>query len=286
MIIVAGTIPLEHFPLVHGPVALEDGMLHVEGQGFPCGMGSGAMISALIETLEYFGLENPVLVAAGDIGDAEGSRNIYRKLEEVIPADGPSMVVMHYLQPLVTPMRSLCTAVQSMENKPVMVADAGSLYAAKAAGRAGDFTLLTPDEAEMKFLADDQAMHPAYVSNYFLQSGNESVPELIKKAYDDGNSSEYVLVKGKTDYIAVKGDVVATTNSPDVPILEPIGGTGDTITGIVAGLIAQGFPVDQAAHHATVINRKAGERTNLRPDTRVLELIKNIKFVLKETPFH
>ena len=43
-----------------------------------------------------------------------------------------------------------------------------------------------------------------------------------------------MLVKGAIDYIINNAGVVATITEPDVPELEAIGGTGETITGLVA----------------------------------------------------
>ena len=286
MILLAGTVPLKDFPLTEGKGFLKDNSIIVGDQSFPCGMGSGAMMSAVIETLEFYGKEPPYLVVAGDIGNAMGSRKIYKRAGEIILKNQPAIITMHYLQPIVTLMEKICDSAAKTDKKPFMIADAGSLYAAKASGNAGKFNLFTPDTAELKFLADSKAMHPAYISNYLLANSHENIPEMICQSYSSGNVPDFLLVKGKTDFIAVKGDVVHTTSSPDLPLLEPIGGTGDTITGIVTALIGCGMPVEKASYAATRINRLAGQRAGLKPGSKVIELIKSIKRVLDDNAFH
>ena len=282
MILLAGTVPLKDFPLTEGKGFLKDNSIIVGDQSFPCGMGSGAMMSAVIETLEFYGKEPPYLVVAGDIGNAMGSRKIYKRAGEIILKNQPAIITMHYLQPIVTLMEKICHAASKSDKKPFMIADAGSLYAAKASGNARNFNLFTPDTAELKFLADSNAMHPAYISNYLLANSDENIPELIHQSYSSGCAPDFLLVKGKTDYIAAKGNVVHTTSSPDLPLLEPIGGTGDTITGIATALIATEVAAEKASHAATRINRLAGQRAELKPASKVTELIKNIKPVLNE----
>jgi hypothetical protein len=276
MMLLAGTVPLEDFPLCQGEATLDGNRIGVDGRSFPVGMGSGAMIHAAMETLSFFGKDKPHLLLVGDRGEATGSRKLYRKLEEIIGRQPPAILVMHYIQPIVTLMDSLCRTILKGTSKPVMIADAGSLYAAKAAGRARDFDILTPDLAEMKFLADSTAMHPAYVSNFFLQTGKSDVPDLIRRAWLENNAPRYLLVKGKTDYVAEEGKVIHRVSTPDLPLLEPIGGTGDTITGIAAALVHCCYPMDEALLIACRVNREAGLLTDLRPDTRVLDLTRNI----------
>ncbi len=276
MMLLAGTVPLEDFPLCQGVASQEGNHIQVDGRSFPVGMGSGAMIHAAMETLSFFGKEPPHLVLAGDRGEATGSRKLYRKLEEIIGPQQPSLLVMHYIQPIVTLIDSLCRKIVKEDSRPVLIADAGSLYAAKAAGRAGDFDLFTPDLAEMKFLADPSAMHPAYVSNFFLQTGNSNVPDLIRRAWQENNAPRHLLVKGKTDYIAREGKVIHHVSTPDLPLLEPIGGTGDTITGIAAALIHCCYPMNEALLIACRVNREAGLLADLRPDSRVHDLTRNI----------
>ncbi len=65
-----------------------------------------------------------------------------------------------------------------------------------------------------------------------------------------------ILLKGKTDIISDGNKIVLNeTGSPYMSV----GGTGDTLAGICAGLIAQGTEPFLAAQAAAYINGKAGE---------------------------
>lgn len=74
-----------------------------------------------------------------------------------------------------------------------------------------------------------------------------------------------------------------TISKPNVPELEAIGGTGDTITGMAAGFIHIGMEVAQAAILAAKSNRTAGLVAHAAPSTKVWELIQHfpeVSFVL------
>jgi len=66
-------------------------------------------------------------------------------------------------------------------------------------------------------------------------------------------------------------------DTPSVPDLEPIGGTGDTVTGIAAALIQAGLPIPAAAEAAARINRIAGSLARPTPATQVTDIIACIK---------
>jgi len=91
-----------------------------------------------------------------------------------------------------------------------------------------------------------------------------------------------LLVKGKTDYVAQGGEILCTINEPDVPHLEPIGGTGDTITGLVSGLVYSGLAPKDAAIFACRTNRTAGKLVGPNPATKVKDIIDQFPRVAKE----
>ncbi len=279
MFLISGTVPIEDMPLIMGPAELDGDNLIVEGFSIPCGMGTAAMVSSAVETASFMGTKPPVALLAGDIGDAAGSRKIYDKLCTELPVLSPRVVTLHYLQPVMGLMRRVMKTVDAMDQSPVMIADAGAMYAAKAAGLSGKFDLFTPDIAEMKFLADPDAVHPAYVSNYFIQADNVSVDELIKSFYEHLKGPEVVLMKGALDLVIKNGEIVSTVSEPDIPELEPVGGTGDTVTGLVSALIYAGLDPVKASIIACRTNRMAGSMASVRPDTRVSEIIACFKEV-------
>jgi NAD(P)H-hydrate repair Nnr-like enzyme with NAD(P)H-hydrate dehydratase domain len=89
-------------------------------------------------------------------------------------------------------------------------------------------------------------------------------------------------VKGAVDHVVREGEVVARVEEPCVPELEPIGGTGDTITGIAAALLAAGFPTVDAATCAARANREAGRRLGARPDHRAADLVERLPGVFAD----
>jgi NAD(P)H-hydrate repair Nnr-like enzyme with NAD(P)H-hydrate dehydratase domain len=54
-------------------------------------------------------------------------------------------------------------------------------------------------------------------------------------------------VKGETDYLANTQGILGTVSEPAAEAMETIGGTGDTLTGIVSALIDGGMPLEKAA---------------------------------------
>ncbi len=163
-----------------------------------------------------------------------------------------------------------------------MIADAASMYSAKAAGLAGAFDIFAPDATEIAFLADAEATHPAYVARHLFETDVTRAPELAKTAYANGAAARLLLVKGAVDYIIRDGEVLETVTEPDVPALEAIGGTGDTITGLLAALCYSGLEPHEAAIIAARANRFAGQSAHATPATRVWQMVRELPAVFKE----
>ncbi len=240
------------------------------------------MLSAAVETAGHLGIEAPQALLAGDIGDGKGSRAIYRHLVEKSDEIEASILALHYLQPVMGLMKKVVESLGRKRSKPLLVADAGSMYAAKAAGIATAFDVFTPDAAEMAFLADLRATHPAYIASHLLTSGNEDVASMVESAYGHGNAARVLVVKGSRDLVVENGDILHVVEAPDLPAMEAIGGTGDTITGMIAAFLSAGMEPHQAAVFASRANRTAGEYAHARPDTRIEEIIGQIRPVLRE----
>jgi NAD(P)H-hydrate repair Nnr-like enzyme with NAD(P)H-hydrate dehydratase domain len=281
-LLIAGTIPDKNLPLTMGEVASDGDSLVVEGRRFPCMQGTGAMISAALAVTQYFKLDAPRVVVAGDIGDGAGSRAIYDLLIHSINKLSPTVLALHYWLPDMAQTRKLCEAVDKCEKRPVMIADAASMYSAKASGMAPKFDIFTPDATEMAFLADPAATHPAYIARHLFDTDVTQTPKLIGAAYANKNAAKVLLVKGAVDYIVSDGKIVETVDKPDVPALEPIGGTGDTITGLVAGLVYIGLEPHEAAIIAARTNRVAGQMAKLTPATKVIEIIRQFPAVFEK----
>jgi len=163
-----------------------------------------------------------------------------------------------------------------------MIADAASMYSAKAAGLASEFDVFTPDATEMAFLADPEVTHPAYINRHLFDTDITRTPRLAEAAYHDNSAARLLLVKSAIDYIINDGNIVATIAEPDIPALEAIGGTGDTITGLVAAFAYAGLEPAQAAIIAARVNRSAGQLAKVTPATKVRQVIARYPDVFRE----
>jgi NAD(P)H-hydrate repair Nnr-like enzyme with NAD(P)H-hydrate dehydratase domain len=65
-------------------------------------------------------------------------------------------------------------------------------------------------------------------------------------------------------------------------ILEAIGGTGDTLTGIVSALIHAGYTVEEAAVMGARVNRIAGHYAKPTPASQVIDVVTQIPKALEE----
>ncbi len=282
MMLLAGTVPLGGLPLVVGEVGVEGGFLVADGHRIPCTQGTGAMASAAVAVTEYLKLDPPQIVVAGDTGQGNGSRAIYEYLIQKMPELSAEVLTLHYCLPDMALMRKLCQSVSGCANKPVMIADAASMYVAKAAGLASQFDIFTPDATELAFLADPEATHPAYIARHLFDTDMTQAPRLIAAAYRQNGAARLLLVKGAVDYVVHAGDTVGMISEPDVPELEAIGGTGDTITGLVSGFAYAGLELHKAAIISARANRMAGKLAQVTPATRVWQIIEKFPAVFRE----
>lgn len=275
MLAIIGTVPDEEFHLYAGEVSLEGESLVLKDRRIPIQRGTPALIASAIKILELFGKALPFVYLAGDTGRGHGSKRLYEFLVSDLKNRTFTTLTFHYLLPDADWCNKILFAIDGMPIRPFLIADAGFMYAAKMSGNATSFDLFTPDAGELAFLADEEAPHPFYTRGFLLQE-EDKVEELVQRAYKHGNASRYLLVKGRADYVVKEGKIIETISEPLVEALEPVGGTGDTITGIVSALIDSGFEVERACSLAPKINRTAGQLCNPEPSTQILEIIKGI----------
>ena len=285
MLGVVGTIPEEHFPLISGTVLLEEDSIIIGNERINVNRGTPAMIAAAVETLKYMNKPNPFCYLVGDIGNGNGCKSLYKYLETNISETSYKTLVFHYFQPDVGLFKKVIAAIAKMPHRPVLIADAGFMYVAKMAGDAAFFDLFTPDAGELAYLADEEAPHPFYTRGFILHEDN-LVPDLIKRAYQHNNAASYLLVKGEKDYVADKNGIITIIDTPVEEILEPIGGTGDTLTGIVSALIHSGMDIKTASAKASIVNRLAGSYAMPTPATQIYDIIKQIPRALHEVLGH
>lgn len=282
MLLICGTVPQKDLPLIKGEVSLSGEYLHVDGVLIPCSQGTAALISAATRTTEYLETDKPQVLLVGDDGTGKGSRLLYDYLIKNLPALSPKVLVLHYMLPIMGLMKKVCESASKVAVRPFMMADAAAMYAAKASGLARHFDIFTPDFSELAFLADPQATHPAYVSRHLFESDVTKVPDLISAAYGNGSAAKMLIVKGATDYIALNGRIIDQVAKPNIPALEAIGGTGDTIGGMIGALVHSGFTNVQAARVTIRANRKAGEYAKATPATPIRQIIEVLPRVFED----
>ncbi len=281
MLAVVGTVPDTTFPIVMGEARLVGGSLSVDGRLVDLDRGTPALLAAAVRTSEFLGLDGPRACLVGDIGLGDGSRELYARLVRELGESGFTALTFHYLQPDVDWHNKILFAVEDMENRPLLIADAGYMYAAKMSGQAGSYDLFTPDVGELAFLADEDAPHPFYTRGFILHE-DAKTPEYIKRAYAHGNAARHLLVKGASDIVADSGGILGQVDGPSAPALEAIGGTGDTLTGMVSVLAWSGMEMVRACLAAAKANRIAGALADPSPAGSVSELIARIPEALEQ----
>jgi len=287
MFAVVGTVPEQDFPLVAGETGLKDDSIYIQGRRVPINRGTPALLAAAIKAGEVLGQPAPFSYLVGDVGLGDGTRRLYEYLTRLLGQSDPrsksrtdfQTITFHYLQPDVDWHNRVMFAVEEMAHRPILIADAGFMYAAKMSGQASKYDLFTPDIGELAFLADEEAPHPFYTRGFILHD-EDRVSELIARAYKHKNAARYLLVKGKQDYIADRQGIIATVDIYAEEAMEAIGGTGDTLTGIVTALIGTGMEVGDAAVVAAKVNRLAGHYAKPTPATQVMDIIRHIPAAL------
>ena len=282
MMLISGIIPVKDMPLTIGEIRSDGAFLNLNGFNIPCTQGTAALISAALAATDYLGLDPPQALLVGDIGQGGGSRLLYEYLIENISNLSPDVLALHYFLPDMALMRRLIVSIEECAKRPILIADAASMYAAKAAGLAEKFDIFTPDSCEMAFLADPDASHPAYISRHLFDTDETRIPELISAAYHQKNAARLLLVKGSVDYVVKDGEIIDIISEPSIPELEAIGGTGDTITGLVAALAYAELELHEAAIIAARANRMAGEYARATPATRIWQIISQFPAVFKK----
>lgn len=85
-----------------------------------------------------------------------------------------------------------------------------------------------------------------------------------------------------TDAAADRSGILETVTEPRTDALEAIGGTGDIITGLLAGLTGAGQDLLPSVMAAIRISRMAGQAADPNPGTQVADIIQKIPDCLKQ----
>ncbi len=286
MLVLVGTVPMPGLGLTQGRISYNDALrIGDGGLDIPCANlmhCTTAMMAAAAVACKTLGYNAPYGVTAGCIGDGSGSRLLYKFLSEGAEQLGADVLTLHYIVPQTKLIKQVVDEIFTWKKRPILIGDAGGMYAVKAAGLAHNFDLFTPDPGELAFLSDADALHPAYVRHFISEVDTLDMPRLIARAYEHGDAAKVLLVKGETDYIVKEGETITTVGEPNIAAMEPIGGTGDTITGIASALISGGFDTVQACIIAAKTNRIAGLLCNPTPATHIGEIVAQLPQALKE----
>jgi hypothetical protein len=275
MIGIVGTVPDLQFPLIHGKVRLVGNQIEINGRRISVNRCTPALIGAALKASELVRCPDIYAFLIGDIGKGDGSRKLYDFLAQHLHDFDFKVLTFHYLQPDVDWHNKVLFAVESMQKRPILIADAGFMYAAKMSGQSACYDFFTPDAGELAFLADELAPHPFYTRGFILHT-NGNVPDLIRQAYQYHNAASHLLVKGESDYITHKQQVIQKVDHPSFEAMEAIGGTGDTMAGILSVLCGADFKLTDAAILAATANRWTGYFADPSPATQVAELIDKI----------
>jgi len=275
MLAIIGTVPDENFPLATGKISLKNNQIYIQGKKLPVGRGTMALMAAAIKTCEAIDIELPFGFLVGDTGLGKGSRYLYDYLTKNLTHYDFNTITFHYLQPDVDWHNRIFFTIQEMGKQPILIADAGFMYAAKMSGQARKYDLFTPDTGELAFLADEKAPHPFYTRGFILHE-KKQVPELIERAYKYENAASCVLIKGQPDQVADKKGIFTTVDHPVMEAMEAIGGTGDTLTGVVSALIESGMEIKEAAPAACLINRLAGYYSKPTCASQIADIVTQI----------
>jgi len=282
LLTIMGTLPFDEMGLKAGKATFEGGSLKVEDFEVTPGLGTSVMVASACITCEALNLEPPYFITSGDIGNGKRSKELYNYMAANLTTLDVRVLAMHYIMPDIPGIRNVLNSLGKRREGVTLIADAGAMYAAKAAGLAQEIDIFTPDAGEMAYLADPEATHPAYVEHLLFELDASEVVTLIKKAYETGNTPKILLVKGPVDYVVEEGEVVETIDEPSISAMEPIGGTGDSLAGILSALIYGGYEKVDACIKAAGINRIAGKLAQPDPATSISHIIDKIPNALKE----
>ena len=270
--VIVGTVPDEDFPLVFGRARMEKGRLIIGEHKLKIVRGTPALAAATCLTAAKLNIKGPDVLLVGDAGKGSGSRKLYAHLVEIMADLKTGGFTFHYLLPDVYWHNQILWAAQDRQDSPCLVADAGFMYVAKMSGFAAEYDLFTPDIGEMCFLADETAPHPFYTRGFLLEDESK-VEEYIARAYSEKNAARHLMVKGAKDYVVRDDVVLSTVSEPSVESMEAIGGTGDSLTGIITGYLMAGYEIPRACHLGALANRYLGLLANPTPAFSVADLL-------------
>lgn len=289
MWLISGTVPDEDFALsvdgVWQDSHLEgDELVLPDGRRLPVARGTTALIATAMRACEALGAPLPRVLLTGDQGKGRGSAAAYKwladNLADVAAKTDLKGLTFHYFYPDLDGHNLVYMALEELDPKPLLVADAGFMYVAKMSGYATSYDLFTPDIGELAFLADEKAPHPFYTRGFLLAKESD-VPPLLERALKHDNCPQNMIVKGNVDYILCNGELVAKVAEPAVAAMESIGGTGDIVTGLATAYLAAGNPICKSALWAARAARLLADHCRPDPSTQAAAIIAKVGDIIR-----
>ncbi len=277
--LILGTVPFPLEGVSFGEVHLKEDKLYLADKPLEICMGTTTLITSCLFTLTYFKRSSLKALLVSDYGEGIGSKRLFSWLKKGL-VNNYKVICGHYIMPYVDEFKDVFPKLKS--SAEILICDAGMMYAAKASALAKEINVFTPDAGEMAFLADKDVTHPAYVKKIFFEMDTKDVDFLIKKAWEENNLSKLALIKGKEDLVVKEGKVIDRILHPTVKAMEAIGGTGDSVVGILVGLVGAGFSLERSLRLSAQINRTAGKLAKPTPATRIYDIIKFIPKAMEE----
>ncbi len=278
MLILIGTVPGKTGLYIGNP-KIKGNFLEVDSVTFPIERGTAVMAATALTVCDFYGLKQPVCILGADSSDGAGTDLMFQEVNSRLEKYHPSVVTLHYLFPKIAYGSPFISKINSLAVRPQLIADAGGMYLAKTIDCAAQFDVFTPDQGEVYFLADDFAPHPLYVRPSLLDK-NLSTDYLMELAYKQKTTAKTTVVKGAVDYIYENGVKKAQLDKPNIPAMEAIGGTGDTITGMISVLRFK--KENNADYKALVLNRLIGNKIKCTAATQIAEFIQALPKALED----
>ncbi|MFA5339748.1 MAG: NAD(P)H-hydrate dehydratase [Candidatus Omnitrophota bacterium] len=278
MLVLIGTVP-NKVGLHIGSASVDGGKLKIGNAEFSVERGTAAMAASAVMVCKYYGLESPLCIFGADTGDGVGTNMMFHEAFENLDKYDPDVVTLHYMFPKVGYGGPFIAKVESLKKRPQLIADAGGMYLMKTTKLADKFDVFTPDQGELYFLADEMAPHPLYVREEIAYK-DLTAGSLAGMAYKNRNTARTTVIKGAVDQVYRGGVKIKEVSGPNIPAMEAIGGTGDTITGMLSALRFKGDP--DADFKALIINRLIGEKIRCTPATQISEFINAVPEAIEE----
>lgn len=124
MLLLSGTLPYADSSITVGQIKYDGKTICIGKRQIATEMlsiGATAMMAAAVKTSSAMGVEAPMAVVAGDVGDGKGSKSVYNYLTQDAGALGPSTLTVHYILPLRNEFLEFVEMSDYWEKRPFLI---------------------------------------------------------------------------------------------------------------------------------------------------------------------